>query len=143
MANSNALSEKIGARIRNIRIEQGITGKRLAQLSNISPTFLSEVERGLSKISSEKLLRIAEALGVNIQTLINPETESKKSTDSVEIPIALSEAAEDLDLTYSQTIRILDGAMSLTARRSSGVQEIWSKQRWIEFYEKVKFILEE
>jgi hypothetical protein len=109
----------------------------------ISPGYLSEVERGLSDISSEKLVRIAEALGVTVQDLLSPQPQPIGTNTVLSIPVALSEAAEELHLSFSTTKKILQGAQSLTARRSSGPQEAWSKQAWLDFYEKVKFIFEE
>lgn len=140
---NNPLRIELGARIRRIRIAKDMTGQKLAEISKISPAYLSEVERGLSDASGEKLLRIAEALGIGLQDLLSPGQVSEPSNESISIPVALSEAADELHLSFSNTIRILQGAQSLTARRSSGVQEEWTKQEWIGFYEKVKFILEE
>ena len=138
----SSLRSELGARIRKIRTDKKLTGQELAKLSKISPTYLSEVERGLSEISGEKLIRIADALCVDIQDLIS-SGQTTANGENISIPIALSEAAEELHLSFRNTVRILQGAQSLTARRSSEPQEEWSKQDWITFYEKVKFILEE
>jgi len=143
MPTDSSLRSELGARIRKLRMDKGIKGQELARLSKISPTYLSEVERGLSDVSGEKLIRIADALCVEIQDLITSGQATATNNDNISIPIALSEAAEQLHLSFSNTIRILQGAQSLTARRSSEPQGEWSKQEWIDFYESVKFILEE
>lgn len=143
MPEENSLRSELGLRIRGIRNSRGMTGQRLAELSMISPGYLSEVERGLSDVSSEKLVRIAEALRVTVQDLLSPQVQPSSANMTLSIPAALSEAAEDLHLSFSTTKKILQGAQSLTARRSSGLQEEWTKQAWIDFYEKVKFIFEE
>jgi transcriptional regulator with XRE-family HTH domain len=143
MPTGNTLRTELGARIRKIRADKGLTGQELAKLSKISATYLSEVERGLSDVSGEKLIRIADALCVDIQDLISPGQTSAQNGENISIPIALSEAADELRLSFRNTVRILQGAQSLTARRSSTPQEEWAKQDWITFYEKVKFILEE
>lgn len=143
MTEKQDLKAVLGAKIRDIRSRRGLTGKRLAELSQISPAYLSEVERGGSEISSEKLARIAEALGVSVQELLSTKPISRENTDPVTIPAALSEAAEELGLSFSTTMRILDGAMSLTARRSTGASRDLTKEEWIKFYEQVKFMFPE
>jgi len=143
MPTGNSLRSQLGARIRKIRTDKSLTGQELAKLSKISATYLSEVERGLSDVSGEKLIRIAEALCVDIQDLISSGQTTMATSENISIPLALSEAAEELHLSFRNTVRLLQGAQSLTARRSSEPQAEWSKQDWANFYEKVKFILEE
>ncbi|PKL23527.1 MAG: hypothetical protein CVV47_14950 [Spirochaetae bacterium HGW-Spirochaetae-3] len=143
MPTGSSLRSELGARIRKIRTDKRLTGQELAKLSKISATYLSEVERGLSDVSGEKLIRIADSLCVDIQDLISSGQTSSANGENISIPIALSEVADELHLSFRNTVRILQGAQSLTARRSSEPQEEWSKQDWITFYEKVKFILEE
>jgi len=143
MPAGSSLRTELGARIRKIRTDKGLTGQELAKLSKISATYLSEVERGLSDVSGEKLIRIADALCVDLQNLIASGQITATNSENISIPIALSEAAEELHLSFRNTVRLLQGAQSLTARRSSEPQAEWSRQDWINFYEKVKFILEE
>jgi transcriptional regulator with XRE-family HTH domain len=143
MSDDSALRLKLGQKIREIRSAKGLTGKKLAEISKISPAYLSEVERGMSEISGEKLARIAEALGINVQDLISPRQSTTVSNAMVSIPGALSEAAEELQLSFSTTIKILQGARSLTARRSSEPQVEWNKEDWIKFYKRVEFMFEE
>lgn len=139
MANDSVLRIKLGQKIREIRSLRGMTGKKLAEISKISPAYLSEVERGLSEVSGEKLTRIAEALGVSVGTLISPE----QGGDMVSIPSPLLEAAEELGLSLSDTVKILRSVQTLVARRSSGSRVEWNKDDWIQFYRKVEFILTE
>jgi len=143
MPTGSSLRAQLGAGIRKIRTDKGITGQELARLSKISATYLSEVERGLSDVSGEKLIRIAEALCVDIQDLISSGQTTVTNGENISIPLALSEAAEELHLSFRNTVRLLQGAQSLTARRSSESQAEWAKEEWVNFYEKVKFILEE
>jgi len=104
----------------------------------MSPGYLSEVERGRSAISGEKLVRLAEELGVTTDYLLSGRGEIAMGS-GIRIPTGLSEAAKYLDLTYEQTIRLLAGKASLVAARrpNSGDPE-WTKERWIDFYNKVK-----
>lgn len=106
----------------------------------MSQGYLSEVERGLSAVSGEKLARLAEALGASADYLLLGRIE-QSSSPSIQIPPGLSEAAEALNLSYAQTIRLLAGKGSLVARRSTNVEEEWTKNKWVDFYEKVKLYL--
>lgn len=120
-----------------LRRGKGVSLQRLAELADISPGYLSEVERGLSAVSGEKLARVAEHLSVSADYLLSGRNEPS-SASAVQIPPGLSEAAKALDLTYAQTLRLLAGKESLVARRSNAVESEWRKEDWINFYDKVK-----
>lgn len=103
----------------------------------MSPGYLSEVERGHSAISGEKLARLAQELGSTADYLLSGRTDQPDSS-AIHIPSGLSEAAKVLDLTYAQTLRLLAGKQSLVAHRSTKVEQEWTKDNWIDFYRKVK-----
>lgn len=130
----------VGQRIRSARQSKELTGQQLARLAGISAGYLSEVERGLSAISGEKLVQIADALGMRVSYLLEaPErAPAEDAPNTIQIPAALSEAAEQLGLSYIATRRLLEGRRSLVARRSQGPEHDWTLQDWCEFYNKVK-----
>lgn len=142
MTADTSLRIEVGRRIRSIRMSKGITGQRLAQMARISAPYLSEIERGLSEVSGEKLLRIATSLGVSVQTLLEGSPPEGQAASGVTIPSALAQAAEQLKLSYRDTVRLLQGRRSLVARRASGGQEDWQVEDWLKFYRKVKDYLE-
>ena len=53
--------ELIGKRIREERISQNLSQQTLAEISNISPTNISHIERGATKLSLPTLVSIAKA----------------------------------------------------------------------------------
>jgi transcriptional regulator with XRE-family HTH domain len=59
-------TESIGARIRLRRKELGYTLRELADMTEVTASFLSQVERGQINASINSLRRIAEALGVSM-----------------------------------------------------------------------------
>jgi len=61
---SNHAPEALGPRIRELRIERGLTLKQLGAKASLSHPFLSQVERGLAAPSIAALQRIASALQV-------------------------------------------------------------------------------
>lgn len=137
MADSTPEKEEIARRIRALRKARGMSLQQLAERADISPGYLSEVERGLSEVSGVKLARMAEQLGVSTDHLLSDRSASPAGA-AVQIPPGLSEAAETLDLTYARTLRLLAGKESLVARRSGSPEGEWTKEQWIDFYNKVK-----
>ena len=56
-------------RIREIRLNQGMTMKELAQRAGISAAYLSDIERGNRNGKRQTLCRIANGLGVMLSEL--------------------------------------------------------------------------
>lgn len=55
---------EIGRRVRNIRVERGLTQKELASKVGIDFTYIGKIERGEQLPSLKILLKIAEALSL-------------------------------------------------------------------------------
>jgi len=60
----------LGQAIKIARTEQGIERKELARLSGLSYPYLSEIEKGKKRASTEALLPIARALGLRHSELL-------------------------------------------------------------------------
>lgn len=58
------ISEKIGSRLKNIRIELDITQEKLSELSELHTTYISDIENGKRNISMKSLEKII--VGLNI-----------------------------------------------------------------------------
>src|SRR5258708_38872081 len=93
VADSTLDREQTARRIRTLRRARGLSIQKLAETVGMSQGYLSEVERGGSAVSGEKLARLAEELGVSVDYLLSGRNET--ASDSViHIPPGLSEAAE-------------------------------------------------
>ncbi|GLK80048.1 helix-turn-helix domain-containing protein [Methylopila turkensis] len=64
-------SDRLGPNLRALRQERGLTLDRLAGMSELTRGYLSLVERGLKTPSITALLRVANALQVNIAQLFD------------------------------------------------------------------------
>lgn len=64
-----------GDRIRGVRKSKGKTLTQLAQETDLSPGYLSQIERGLAQPSINALVVIAKILGVNIHVFFAGEPE--------------------------------------------------------------------
>jgi len=60
----------LGRAIRVTRTEQGLERKELARLSGLSYPYVSEIEKGTKRASTEALLPIARALGLRQSELL-------------------------------------------------------------------------
>ena len=65
--------EEIYQEIKRLRLEQGYTLKELSERTNLSVSFLSQVERGTSSLAITSLKKIADAFGVPITRFFESE----------------------------------------------------------------------
>jgi transcriptional regulator with XRE-family HTH domain len=130
----------VGDRIREVREHRRWTQDRLAAETTISKGFLSDVENNKRNVSSEYLLRIANALGASVDYLLKGESSSAEavSQSPVVIPQALSEAAHQLSLSYPKTIELLNAHQSVIARRSNKDIKEFTVEDWKALYEAVQ-----
>lgn len=68
---------KLGARIKEIREEKGLTQQQLAQAINISRTAMSQIELGNRKLCIEEAANISKVFNVSLHELIDPSKEIK------------------------------------------------------------------
>ena len=57
------------ANIKRLRIESGLSLRAFAMKANVSPSYLSEAERGLRGVTVDLLVRMAIGLNVSLETL--------------------------------------------------------------------------
>ncbi len=67
------LMAAVAQQVRATRSRRGLTRKNLAHHSGISERYLAQVENGEANVSLALLVRIAEALGVSIESLLPTE----------------------------------------------------------------------
>ncbi len=58
--------ELIGKKIQQARLRKHITQEELAEAVELSPNYLSKVERGLNMLNSVKFLRIVDYLNIDL-----------------------------------------------------------------------------
>lgn len=72
--NTTPKSRKIFARnLREIRVKQGLSQEELADIAGLHRTYVGSVERGERNISIDNMERLASALKINIQDLLNDD----------------------------------------------------------------------
>lgn len=128
----------VGDRIREIREKRNMTQEQLAKAARISKGFLSDVENNKRNVSSETLLRIANCLGASVDYLLKGETKENVINKQIIIPQELSQAAEELNLSYSTTLELLDAYNSIVARRSNKFKRTFTVEDWKKLYKAIR-----
>ena len=104
------LNKQMGARIRAQREYLGITREGLCDYVNISPQFLSEIERGIKGVSAETLYKLCNGLGISADYILM----GKDSITDVSMILKLLSTldkkyiplAEDLLKTFFKTVSL-------------------------------------
>ena len=68
---------KIGDKIKQLRIQMNLTQEELANRSELSKGFISQVERDLNSPSISTLVDILECLGTNLKDFFNEDSTEK------------------------------------------------------------------
>ena len=68
---------KIGAKVKELRVQKGLTQEELADRSELSKGFISQLERDLTSPSIATLMDILQALGTDLKDFFNEEPEEQ------------------------------------------------------------------
>jgi transcriptional regulator with XRE-family HTH domain len=120
----------IGDRIRQLREEKKWTLDQLSKATDISKGFLSDVENSHKNISSQGLLKIANALDASVDYLLRGEVSEAVDTKPLVIPPELNKAAVELNLSYLEMLELLDAYRSVVARRSNRQNSDFTVEDW-------------
>lgn len=97
-----------GNRIRYLREKQHYTREQLAEMADISPKFLYEIESGQKGFSADTLVRLLEALDTNADYILFGEYRRKVDDDVMRLYSYFDEKqresiAEILEIMYKIT----------------------------------------
>lgn len=115
-AESAAAAAPVGARLRELRKERGISARALAAALAISPSAVSQIERGVLQPSVARLIAITDALGVPLAEVFGGADEPD-AADDAHHGFALQRAGQSFEA-------VLDGGVTfrrLSPGRSPGV----------------------
>jgi transcriptional regulator with XRE-family HTH domain len=71
-ARGKVVRRYIAANVRRLRVRHGWTQERLAELANIEPRYLQDVEKARTNLSLDVLVGLAQALKVDEWELFSP-----------------------------------------------------------------------
>lgn len=66
-----SITQKFGTNLRNLRSDKNISQEKLAFLSKLHRTYISDIERGKRNVSLMNIEKLAKALKVDIRDLFN------------------------------------------------------------------------
>lgn len=101
--NSDTDTSRIGIRIRELRLQRGMSGNELAQASNISKATLSILESGGGNPTIETLAALAKALRLPLGDLIS-------NIDSKASPIVQKSSSPPKDIKQELLYRVGSGS---------------------------------
>lgn len=87
----NELNIEVGARITELRKQRGYTREKLSELADVSVQFLADIEKGRKSMTVATLKRIAAALLVPTDYIVNGAMKNDDNNGIVSILNTLSE----------------------------------------------------
>ena len=96
------LGLEIGVKVKAIRAERGLSGRKLAAAADVSQPFLSQLEAGRTSVAIATLYRIAAALDVRPSDLLpgppaDVEVQVLRASERARIPVS--------EVPHAQTAR--------------------------------------
>ena len=85
---------KLGEKIKKERIRNRFTQEMLAEMADITSSYVGQIERGERKVTLSKLVRIANVLNVSVDYLLSDNIELTEDTLQVEIKNAMNNMEE-------------------------------------------------
>jgi transcriptional regulator with XRE-family HTH domain len=93
----DSIYDKVGKRLKELRLQQGWTQQQLAEKASISVAFLSYIEQGRRKGSLQTYADLAKALGMELSELLRSDKAGKPYAD-------LPQTFPGLNVAESQTM---------------------------------------
>ena len=93
------LRTMFGENLKRYRTNKGLSQAKLAEILDISPNFISDLETGKRWLSSDTLINIANALGVDVYEFFRP-----KQKQTSEITAFIQDYSEKAALVASEAV---------------------------------------
>ena len=109
----------IGKRIKIARIKADLTQERLAEAVEISPTHMSNIETGTTRVSLSAIVSLANALSVTVDDLLCDSLVKAKVQFEKDIAAVL----DDCDEHEIRIIKDMAQALKETLRRDANLRK--------------------
>lgn len=84
----------IGLRVKEVRKQSHITQAELAEMTNLSISYISHIETSQKRASLESLVRIADALGVTVDELLNGNQLNNPTEYQTDIDLVMADCTQ-------------------------------------------------
>ena len=112
-------SKAIGKRIKIARIKADLTQERLAEMVEISPTHMSNIETGTTRVSLTAIVSLANALSVTVDDLLCDSVVKSKVQFEKDIAGILA----DCDEYEIRMVKDMAQALKETLRRDAHLRK--------------------
>ena len=114
----DASAADVGGRIRMLRTQNGMSARALAAALGISPSAVSQIERGVLQPSVSRLIAITDALGVPLASVFDAREDPGARASAPSEDFALQRSGQ------SATVRLESGVLfrRLSPGRTPGVE---------------------
>lgn len=102
---------EIGQRIRHYRKACGLSQEMLAEKVGISATHMSHIETGSTKLSLPVMVRLSEALGVQIDALLHDSPRFSRDAFSERVRRVLDSCTEKQLSVMAETVESLKASL--------------------------------
>ncbi len=99
---------QIGSRIKELRKSQGITQNQLAEIVDVNPSHISNMENAYTKVSLGVLIAVANALDTSLDYLLYDCYQNVSHVIENEILINIKESDEDTKKKILGIIKVLN-----------------------------------
>lgn len=73
MYNSDDIKKILGAKVKELRLEKGLTQEKMAEIIGLEPNGLAQIESGRKFVSADVMSRLCNGLGVSPLVLFTPK----------------------------------------------------------------------
>ena len=99
--------ERIGKKIKEIRISKGLTQEYVAHIADVNTSHISNIENSRVKISLSTLIHVCNALNVTVDYILSEEYTNPSSALDKEIQLELDQCTPDMKERILKIIQIL------------------------------------
>ena len=99
---------KLGEKIKKERIHNRLTQEMLAEMADITSSYVGQIERGERKVTLSKLVRIANVLNISIDYLLSDTMEMNNDSLQLEIKNAMNNMKEKDKLMVIDIIKVIN-----------------------------------
>ena len=85
---------KLGEKIKRERVHNRLTQEMLAEMAEITSSYVGQIERGERKVTLSKLVRIANVLNVSVDYLLSDTIDMIEDDLEIEVKNAMNNMAE-------------------------------------------------
>lgn len=99
---------KLGEKIKRERVHNRLTQEMLAEMAEITSSYVGQIERGERKVTLSKLVRIANVLNVSVDYLLSDTIDMIEDDLEIEVKNAMNNMGEKDKKMVIDIIKIIN-----------------------------------